>query len=75
MIARITRAYVTRYWDSGQTTAYVEWIDQRGRPGRTEGKMGPCPHCERGHAFSFGAPMTALLDRAVREGLTIEREG
>jgi hypothetical protein len=54
-IARITNAYVRTYSDSGQRTAYVEWIDERGERGRTEGPPDN-PH------------MVALLKRARREG-------
>lgn len=61
MIAKITRAYIRTYSDSGQTTAYVEWIDDKGKPGRTEGRE------SNGH-------MIGLLLRAQREGVTIERE-
>lgn len=39
-IARITKAYIRKYSDSGQIQAYVEWIDGRGATGRTEGE--PC---------------------------------
>ncbi len=63
MIAKITKAYVRHYSDSGHTCAYVEWIDSRGRTGRTEGET------------SLGAThMMALLARARREGVTIERQ-
>ena len=61
MIAQITRAYVRRYSDSGQITAYIEWIDQDGATGRTEGTPG-------------GAHMNALFNRAAREGVCIESE-
>lgn len=61
MIARITRAYVRHYRDNAQTTAYVEWIDQNGATGRTEGIPG-------------GAHMAALLARAGREGVCVESE-
>ncbi len=40
MIAKITRAYIRHYTDNNQKTAYVEWIDRRGRAGRIEGNLG-----------------------------------
>lgn len=55
-IAKIIRAYVRTYTDSGQVTAYVEWIDSRGVHGRTEGE----PDNEH---------MLALFQRARREGV------
>jgi len=61
MIAQITRAYVRHYSDTGQITAYVEWIDHKGIAGRTEGTPG-------------GAHMNALFSRAAREGVCIESE-
>lgn len=60
-IAKITRAYVRTYRDNGQVTAYVEWIDNRGATGRTEGKPN-------------NIHMIELLNRAKREGLTVEQE-
>ena len=61
MIATITKAYIRTYTDNGQTVAYVEWIDDRGKSGRTEG--------ERSNVH-----MQALLARAKREGVTVQRE-
>lgn len=61
MIKQITKAYVRTYSDSGQVTAYVEWVDRRGTSGRTEGKPD-------------GAHMRALMSRAEREGVKVERE-
>ena len=61
MITKITRAYTRHYSDNGQTFAYVEWTDNKGRSGRTEGKRN-------------GLHMAALLQRAQREGVTIERQ-
>ena len=61
MIAQITRAYVRRYSDTGQITAYVEWIAQDGATGRTEGTLG-------------GTHMNALFSRAAREGVCVESE-
>lgn len=57
----IIKAYVRKYSDNEQITAYVEWTDARGRTGRTEGKPG-------------NAHMLALLARAEREGLTVSKE-
>lgn len=71
MITKITRAYTRHYSDNGQTFAYVEWIDNKGRSGRTEGAQhSDC--CVR--TPHFATHMQALLNRAEREGLTIERE-
>lgn len=60
-ISKITKAYVRTYSDSGQVTAYVEWVDNKGKTGRTEGKEDN-PH------------MQALLKRAQREGVEVERQ-
>lgn len=61
MIARITKAYIRTYSDNGQTTAYVEWVSDKGKSGRTEGPP------DNTH-------MQALLQRARREGVTVKRE-
>jgi hypothetical protein len=61
IISKITRAYVRTYSDSGQTVAYVEWVDNKGETGRTEGKPD-------------NAHMQALLAKAEREGLRVEYE-
>lgn len=61
MIATITKAYVRTYTDNGQTKAYVEWVDHRKQTGRTEGEPD-------------NAHMLALLARAKREGVRVERE-
>lgn len=60
-IAKITKAYIRHYADSGQTTAYVEWVDEKGKTGRTEGKPS-------------GLHMEALLNRARREGVAVEKQ-
>lgn len=60
-IKKITKAYVRTYGDSGQTTAYVEWIDSEGKAGRIEGDPN-------------GEHMAALFARARREGIKIEQE-
>ena len=69
MIRQITAAYVRYYRDSGQTTAYVEWIDGNRDAGRTEGacRSRTNPEPRSGH-------MAALFERARRDGLTIERQ-
>lgn len=74
MIARITHAYVRHYSDNGQTKAYVEWIDNKGKTGRTEGEYGPCACCGSPRVNNLGQHMNALFERAKREGVTIERE-
>ena len=90
MIKQITRAYIRTYADNGQVTAYVEWVDSKGKPGRTEGNQHdtksayPCVQCGKGGpcehgnpAFyepHFGVHMQALLNRAERESVSIERE-
>ncbi|KKL22226.1 hypothetical protein LCGC14_2437570 [marine sediment metagenome] len=67
-IAQVTDAYVRHYSDNGQTTAYVEWYDQDGDGGRTEGNLFPCEH------VVLGAHMAALFARANREGIAIRGE-
>jgi hypothetical protein len=66
-ITKITKAYIRTYSDNGQITSYVEWIDHRGRHGRTEAPR----ISERIHESEH---MQALLVRARREGVTIESE-
>lgn len=56
MIAKTTSGYIRHYRDNGQTTAYVEWVNSKGRTGRTEGEVSN-PH------------MQALLIRSKREGV------
>ena len=68
----ITRAYIRHYSDNSQTAAYVEWSDG----GRTEAEahiLGDKPG-GYGWLFTTGTHMTALLARATREGIAIERE-
>lgn len=71
MPATITKAYIRHYRDNDQTTAYVEWSDG----GRTEGRL---PGREKTKAqtsiYLFGLHMGALLERAQRDGLTIDRQ-
>lgn len=61
MIGQITRTYTRHYSDNGQTRTYVEWIDDKGNPGRTEGR-------------ASNAHMASLLARARREAITHEQE-
>jgi hypothetical protein len=61
MIKTITKAYIRKYSDSGQVTAGVEWLDQRGKAGRTEGPP-------------KNTHMQALLARAQRENVAVQRE-
>jgi hypothetical protein len=61
MIVKVTAAYVRKYSDSGQITAYVEWVDERGQSCRTEGK----PH---------GLHMAELFRRAKREKVVARSE-
>lgn len=74
MITTITKAYVRKYSDSGQVTAYVEWIDHKGRTGRTEGGAPgtPCPCC--GAKRKATTHMGALFERAERQGIVVERQ-
>lgn len=62
-IAKITDAYVRHYRDNQQTTGYVEWVDTKGKSGRTEGaatRIGD-------QHWQFGQHMAALLARSERE--------
>lgn len=60
-IKEITKAYIRTYTDSGQVKAYVEWVDDKGKKGRTEGDP------ENGQ-------MKALLERAKREKVRVETQ-
>ena len=60
-IKEITKAYIRTYTDSGQETAYVEWVDDKGKKGRTEGSPD-------------STHMKALLDRAKREKVKVEKQ-
>ena len=73
MIAKITRAYVRTYSDNGQTKAYVEWLDHRGRSGRTEADITGRPE-DAVMSECYGAHMGALMARAICHGIVIERE-
>lgn len=61
---KIVRAYTRHYSDNRQTKAYVEWSDGS----RTEGDA----RCY--NRVPIGLHMQALFDRALRDGLKIERE-
>ncbi|MCC6314805.1 MAG: hypothetical protein IT337_12425 [Thermomicrobiales bacterium] len=84
-ITKITRAYVRRYRDNGQITAYVAWQGQDDRPGyqhgRTEGPARTKPEHVAdtaihvgGRRLYVGQHMFALLRRAARERIAIEIE-
>lgn len=60
-IASIYRAVIRTYTDTGQVVAYVDWTDTKGKAGTTSGDPA-------------NGYMVALLARAEREGLTVERE-
>lgn len=63
---KIVKAYTRYYRDSGQRTAYIEWSDGS----RTEGPA----QLYHGLPIPLGERMGALFDRAIRMGLTVERE-
>lgn len=73
MIQRILRAYVRTYSDTGQVKAYVEFIDEFGRPSRVEGPApgAKCHECGQPHRSTH---IAALFARAERDGLSIEDE-
>lgn len=60
-IEKFTKAYIRTYSDTGQVKAYVEWIDDFGNRGRTEGNPD-------------GTHMQALLKRARHEGVPTIKE-
>ena len=60
MITNILAARVTRYTDNGQTVAYIDWRNSRGKAGTTSGDP-------------KNAHIQALLARAEREGVTVSR--
>ena len=69
IIAKITDAYVRYYYDNQSYKAYVEWIDEHGRAGRTQGDAVHNPPWE-----PVGEHMIALFARAKREGIEPRRE-
>jgi len=75
----IKRVYIRHYRDNGSTVAYCEWSDGS----RTEGHIRPQCHCVHGGQPShfigcdgapFGEHMTALMNRAVRDGAPVSFE-
>lgn len=60
MIKNILSAGIRRYTDNGQTIAYIDWRDNNGVTGTTSGDPN-------------NAHMQALLTRAEREGVKVER--
>lgn len=71
MTHAIKRAYVRRYSDNGQITAYVEWSNGARTEAtlrRVEGRKG------RPADFTFGEHMHALFGNAKRSGLKLQRE-
>lgn len=71
MIARITRACVRHYRDSDSRVAYVDWIGDDGRAGRTEA---PVRAVTGTLAQVYGLHVGALMARAICHGVEIERE-
>lgn len=61
MITKITKAYTRTYSDNGMTKTYIEWVDDKGDTGRTEGD-------------AKNSHMAALLARAAREGVKHTKE-
>lgn len=61
MIAKITAFEIRTYTDNETTVAYCEWVDGKGKRGRTEGK-----------APAKSEHMQALLFRALEEGVQPE---
>lgn len=61
MITKITKAYTRKYSDTKQTVSYVEWVDNKGKSGRTEGD-------------AKNLHMSALLNRACKEGVQVEEQ-
>lgn len=62
----IKRVYTRHYRDNGSFKAYVEWGDGS----RTEGDA----ENYHGELIPADPHMGGLFDRALREGLTVERE-
>lgn len=60
-IKEITKVVVRTYSDNGQVKAIVSWKDSNGKSGTTEGDPKT-------------AHMKALMDRAKREGVKVEKE-
>lgn len=68
----ITRAYTRHYRDNGQLTAYVEFKDRRSSSGT--GRIEGPAYEYHGVPIPEGAQMSALFDRAIAAGFTIEHE-
>lgn len=66
MIKTFAKAYIRHYSDNGQTKCYVEWLDYKGRSGRTEG--------EAGEGYPLGQHMRALVAAAARQGVMLTHE-
>lgn len=62
----IVRVYTRHYTDNGQDVACVDWSDG-------SCTVGPA-YTYHGILLPQGPHMGALFDRAIREGLTVERE-
>lgn len=73
MIRTITKAYTRFYRDNGQRTAYVEWIGNDGKPGRTEAPV-IVWDTDRTLCDVYGPHMGALFARAICHGIPIEHE-
>ena len=63
---QIKRVYTRHYRDNNQRTAYVEWADGSRTEGPADDYHGVLVPC--------GVHMGMLFDKALRDGLTIERE-
>lgn len=63
---RIKRIYTRHYRDNDQSRAYVDWEGGARTEGEAKDYHGVLVPC--------GVHMGALFDRALCEGLTIERE-
>jgi hypothetical protein len=65
MIKTITRTYLRHSRDNGQRTIYVEFTDERGKAS--------CLECGA-EAAAKSLHMQAVLIRAAREGIKLEKE-
>lgn len=63
---KIVKVLIRHYSDNGQNSSIVEWGDGS----RTEGAAVDY----HGVLIPVGIHMGALFDRAIREGLTVERQ-
>jgi hypothetical protein len=62
----ILQASIVYYSDNRQHAAYVTWLDNRGHQGRTV--------CQDYNTTRPSLHMQALLLRAMREGVAIQKE-